>query len=70
MCALPLLGQFRFLKEWAGALEIWFRELHQYHISGIFDKMIELLKSDGKAKDKETDDFIFTELNRDRMGNQ
>ena len=33
-----------------GALDIWFRQLHQYHTSEILDKMVEVLKIGLKCK--------------------
>ena len=44
MRALPLPRQFPISKERAWALGVWFRGLHQYRISAVFDKMVELFK--------------------------
>ena len=66
MRELQLPGHFYLSKDWAESMGGWYRKLHQYHLSGITDRIIELLKREGKDKDKEAGDLIFRELNMGR----
>ena len=66
MRALPLPTQCSISDEWAASLDGLSRERHQYHVSEILDKIVELLKRDGKDKDKEAGDLIHMELNTEK----
>ena len=66
MHALQLPIRFPVCKERVRELGVWFRGLLQYHISEVFDKLVELLKSERKGKDNEAGDFTFRKLNRNR----
>ena len=46
-----------------GGLESWFPEPRQYPTIEVLDKIVELLKRDGKDKDNEVFDLIFRKLN-------
>ena len=54
MYALTLPSPVSRIGDWALSLEDWSRNLHQYPISGIMDKIVELfLKKERKDKDRE-----------------
>ena len=58
MRALPFLRQVTAPKRRLGVVDTWVRKPHQYPISGILDKMVDLLKNSFKPKGGEAGDVI------------
>ena len=69
MCALPLLSQLTAFKRWLVEVDTRFRKLHHYPISGILDKMVELLKISFIPNGQEAGVLSFTRLSRQRREN-
>ena len=68
MRPLPLTGRKDVFANWSGEVDVWFKKLHQYSISEIVDKMIEMLRSPFKPKGREAFDLIFKKISKRRGG--
>ena len=66
MCTLPLLGQLTAFGRLLAWFDTWFRKLHQYPISEILDKMVEMLGNSFKPNDRDACDLIFKKLYNQR----
>ena len=53
MCTLPTLSQKRVFEDWIFEIDCWFRKFGAWPISGVLDKMIDMLEKPDQPTGRE-----------------
>ena len=62
MCILPMFSQKRAPEARIFEIDCWFRDFDPWPLSGILDKMVDMLKKSPEANDREAGDLIGRKL--------